>query len=144
MKLTLSQASELVGISRNGLLKAIKRGKVSAVRDDVSGPWFIDSAELSRVYPFKSPDVTPENNQENEPAAAVLTERVQALERLVSNLENERDDLRRRLDQESQERRQLMALLTHYVDQPKPNQEPVQEPTPEKKQGLLWRLLGKY
>lgn len=111
MMLTLSQAAEAVGISRSGLLKAIKRGHVSAVRDDVRGQWMIDSAELFRAYPRQSaPEAEPS------PTEAVLAERVQALERLVASLEDDRRDLRRRLDDESAERRRLTALLTHQAE----------------------------
>lgn len=134
MKLTLSQASDLTGITRNGLLKAIKRGKVSASRDDVRGLWLIDAAELSRVYPVKS-DTKPE---ENETSPAVLSERIQQLEKMVSTLQNERDDLRRRLDQESAERRQLMAVLTHQVE---PRQSVHKQP--EDKGPLYRKLFGK-
>lgn len=110
MMLTLSQAAEAVGISRSGLLKAIKRGHVSAVRDDVRGQWIIDSAELFRAYPRQSAPET-----EPSPTEAVLAERVQVLERLVASLEDDRRDLRRRLDDESAERRRLTALLTHQA-----------------------------
>ena len=113
MLLPLSECSRLTGVSRSGLLKAITRGRVTASRDLKNGQWVIDSAELSRVYTIKSDPSkeletasTPDNKSE------LLESEVRHLHDTVSRLENERDDLRRRLDLESEERRKLTALLT--------------------------------
>jgi hypothetical protein len=47
-------------------------------------------------------------------------EKIGVLERIIGNLESERDDLRRRLDKEAEERREaqtkLTALLTHQPE----------------------------
>jgi hypothetical protein len=47
-------------------------------------------------------------------------EKIGFLERIIGNLESERDDLRRRLDNEAEERREaqtkLTALLTHQPE----------------------------
>jgi len=138
MLLTLSQASEVAGISRSGLLKAIKRGTVSAVRDDVSGQWRIDSAELSRAYP---PASAPEPEASPGESAAVLAERVQALERLVDELKDERRDLRRRLDDESEERRRLTALLTHQPEASPAVQQDVRQDQP--RPSLVEKIFGR-
>jgi hypothetical protein len=135
MKLTLAQASELAGISRSGLLKAIKRGTVSAVRDDVRGQWLIDAAELSRVYAPKS---APQSGSDM--SADVLSERVRALERLVETLEDERADLRRRLDLEAEERRRLTYLLTHQQEK---SADAGQPPHQEQRSTLLEKLFGR-
>jgi len=109
--ITLSEAAKLAGVSSSALFKAIKRGRLSAVRDDAYGQYRVDVSELSRVYPLKSAQSqTPEIQRES---PEVLSERVRALERMVSTLEDERDDLRRRLDGEAEERRRLTHLLTH-------------------------------
>jgi hypothetical protein len=135
MKLTLAQASELAGISRSGLLKAIKRGTVSAVRDDVRGQWLIDAAELSRVYaPRSTPESVPDTSSD------VLSERVQALERLVETLKDERDDLRRRLDLEAEERRRLTHLLTHQQERPTVGDQSAHQ---DQRSTLLEKLFGR-
>jgi hypothetical protein len=139
MLLTLSEASEHSGISRSGLLKAIKRGKLSAVRDDVSGQWRIESSELFRVYaPKSAPVPAPETPAEAVPSA-VLEERVRSLEKLVQVLENERDDLRRRLDAEAEERRRLTRLLTH---QPEGSETAAPAVPAEGLPGFMGRLFG--
>ena len=52
--LTLGQAARLTGTSKTTLTRAIKAGRLSAIRRD-DGSYEIDPAELSRVY-----TVTPE------------------------------------------------------------------------------------
>jgi hypothetical protein len=49
MSLSAKQAAEQVGLSKQGIIKAIKQGKLSATKDD-NGEWQIDPAELFRVY----------------------------------------------------------------------------------------------
>jgi len=48
--ISISDASIRVKVSKSTLLRAIKNGKLSAVRNDAGG-YEIDAAELSRVYP---------------------------------------------------------------------------------------------
>ena len=52
IKLTLGQAAKEVGISKPSLSVAIKKGRISANKND-SGVYEIDPAELFRVYPQK-------------------------------------------------------------------------------------------
>ena len=60
MSITLTEAAKQVGITKSGLMKAIKKGKLSAEKD-VHGEWTVDPAELFRVYP-KSSDSTKDKN----------------------------------------------------------------------------------
>lgn len=46
----LLQAANMIGRSRPALLQAIKKGRISGVRDDV-GRWYIEPAELIRAFP---------------------------------------------------------------------------------------------
>jgi len=48
---SLAQAAAAVGRNRSSILRAIKAGKISAVRDDASGEWRIEPVELHRLYP---------------------------------------------------------------------------------------------
>lgn len=50
MGIPLAEAAKQVGISRVGLLKSIKRGKVTAEKN-MHGEWEIEPAELFRAYP---------------------------------------------------------------------------------------------
>src|SRR5215207_2896706 len=47
---TLKEAAEAVGMGKPAILKAIQKGRISAKKDD-HGQWWIDPAELHRVYP---------------------------------------------------------------------------------------------
>lgn len=151
---TLKEAAEAVGMTKPAIFKAIKKGTVSAAKDE-RGQWLIDPAELHRVY-------KPVNQGENQSMSSLRQETAenaiglqQEVERLREERERERQqlqetitDLRRRLDQSETERRdaqgKLTALLTH---QPEPKQEaapvPPQplEPEATANKGKLWQKL---
>src|SRR3546814_11245483 len=50
MGITLREASEKVGVTRQTLMKAIKTGRVSGQKSD-NGEWRIEPVELFRVWP---------------------------------------------------------------------------------------------
>lgn len=133
MLLPLSECAELAGISRSGLMKAIKRGRLTATKDERTGQWAIDSAELSRVYTLKSPGDTalPPNDTQSD----VLAEQLRSAESMIDALKNERDYLRRRIDADSESIRTLSALLT---DARKDSDKSVIPVTPSARVGLYW------
>src|SRR3712207_503097 len=49
--LSLLEASQRVGKSKPTIPRAIQAGKISATRDEPTGEWRIEPAELFRVYP---------------------------------------------------------------------------------------------
>lgn len=110
MFLPLADAAKLAGITKSALYKAVKRGTVSGVRDDVSGEWRVDVAELQRVYPHLSV-VSDDHSLVQNPGVDVSAER-HHFEARITALESERDYLRQALQAESEERRQLVRLLT--------------------------------
>src|SRR3954451_23449426 len=48
---TLKQAAVAIGKSKPTVLRAIQSGKISALRDEMTGGWLIEPAELHRLYP---------------------------------------------------------------------------------------------
>lgn len=124
MQISLAEAAKLAGVSKSALFKAVKRGAVSGVRDDVSGEWRIEISELERAYPLKSASaVTSDDVDSASSPAHIVTgdwsvER-QHFESRIASLESERDFLRQALQTESEERRQLVRLVTA----PQPNAE---------------------
>jgi excisionase family DNA binding protein len=50
MSYTLATAAAACGVNKSTILRAIKAGKISAVRDE-HGQWQVEPAELHRVYP---------------------------------------------------------------------------------------------
>jgi len=135
--LTVSQAAKEVGITRGGLWKAIKQGRLSATKNN-SGQFVIDPAELFRVYPpvdkvdTHSEQSSIDENTSRQYEVDELRIRLELTNRLLAKAESECDDLRRRLDEEAAERRNLMRLLTH---------QPEQKPEPEQPKSLLWQKL---
>ena len=134
---TLGQAAKATGRSKAGILGAIRSGRLSAGRDERK-QWQIDPAELDRVYPLIiQSGVKPEQEQAplNPQELRHFEEKIGFLERIINGLENERDNLRQRLDNSEDERRatqiKLTALLTH---QSKPEAQPVPAPEPQPQQ----------
>lgn len=133
MYLNLLEAAKLAGVSKSTLYKAIKRGNLSGVRDDVSAEWRVDVAELQRVYPNLS-TVRDVHSPARNPAAPWNAER-QHYEARITALESERDYLRQALQAESEERRQLVRLLTA----PQPSAEMSPRPL---RTGWVWPAVG--
>lgn len=88
-ELTLSQAAKATGKSKSTINRAIKSGKVSAIRKD-DGSYSIDASELSRAFHIRTSEPTqrritePYGTDEAEP----LKQRIEALEEM---LERERE-----------------------------------------------------
>lgn len=49
MKLSAKEAGDLVGLSKAGVIKAIKSGRISGQKN-LDGEWQVDTSELLRVY----------------------------------------------------------------------------------------------
>ena len=111
---TLGTAAKATGKSKSTILRAIRDGKLSASKN-VHGVYQIEPAELHRVYPAqvaqRSNDTlrTPLKNTDE---TGVLQAELDAARQLAAERQKTIDDLRTRLDQESEERRKLTAMLT--------------------------------
>lgn len=157
MPYSLKQAATATGKSKPTILRAIQTGKISAEKDE-QGEWQIEPAELHRVYPPVSerngsdePECNDTQQADSPVETALLRAEVQQMRERFASIEIDRErerreasetigDLRRRLDQSEQERRdkdrQLTALLTH--------QRPEAEATgPNAGRGFWARLRGK-
>ena len=116
MKYTLGTAAKATGKSKSTLSRDIKNGRISAIRGD-NGSFEIDPAELHRVYPSVPSNSTGNSTIEHHGTLGTdhwNTEN-ELLREQIDLLKNERDDLRRRLDDEAAERRKLTLLLTHQA-----------------------------
>jgi hypothetical protein len=144
MAYSLKQAAIAIGKSKPTVLRAIQAGRISAVRDETTGGWLIDPAELHRVY---SP-VAVETVHDTEMTNGVIHNETVLLRREIEILREERErerqeaqttitDLRRRLDTEAEERRRLTALL---ADRSTPPAAPVApQPAPSAPPRSWWR-----
>jgi hypothetical protein len=105
LMLTLGQAARMCGRGKTTLARAIKRGALSAMRND-NGGYLIDPSELSRAFPFPfpAPGETRGNGHDTDDAAhhatelATLAERVRGLEAMTAELRERVADLTRDRD----------------------------------------------
>ena len=146
---TLNQAAKACNKSKSAILDAIRSGRLSASRDD-KNQWQIEPSELFRVYQ-PTEHLPPEQNRgqpvdlppQNHPTTLLLEQIERERERERKQMQETIDDLRRRLDDEAQERRRLTMLLTHQQPQEsyQPEQPPERAEPMQPEASLLWRKL---
>ncbi len=131
MKLTLGQAAKEAGISKPSLSAAIKKGRLSANKNE-SGVYEIDPAELFRVYPKKAntnrevngkllPDANPVRGSDlprkevgKETLNLVLAERDKLIaekDRAIERLEREKEEIREDFEDQKEQTKRITLLL---------------------------------
>lgn len=139
MAYTLGEAAKASGKSKATISKAIKTGRLSAVRQD-TGAFRIEAAELRRVYPKTvdgNQDRTPQTvieTPENTPSVRELQARLEAAQERLADRDAVIADLREDRDRW---RQQATALLADQRPAPQPEQPPAQRP-----KGFWKRLFG--
>lgn len=119
--LTLGQAAKLCGRSKPTLSKALKEGRLSYVEKTQAG-YQIDPAELSRVFPYSSPNSdfdqseTPKDNPANTIENSILQAKLEALEQRFEDAAKTIDDLRARLDKSEAARERQDLVLADLRD----------------------------
>ena len=145
MSYTLGEAAKAVGFSKPTLSRAIKNGKLSAIRLD-DGSYSIDAAELERwkdanghrngaVKRIATPAETPETPSETSALQAEvekLRAQAQSDQRERGFLEQRIEDLKERAERAERKEDQLHALLVDL--------RPQTVATPRK--GFWGRLFG--
>jgi flagellar motility protein MotE (MotC chaperone) len=111
---SLAQAAAAVGRNRSSILRAIKAGKISAVRDEATGEWRIEPAELHRLYPVTDAQGDAQGNAQlrNDSAQVEIRElraRLADKDDVIADLRQQRDQAQKQLAA-AQER--IAALLT--------------------------------
>jgi hypothetical protein len=149
---TMGQAARAVGKAKSTLSRDVKAGKISAIRNP-DGSLAIDPAELHRVYPpvFHQNGSGNGRSYESQPPANAagtgfeqreieqLRERLADKDARLADKDAAIDDLRHRLDRETEERRRLTAVLTDRRERPTADPPPV-APWPRSRLSRL--LLG--
>jgi hypothetical protein len=109
MGYTLGEAARATGLNKTTVLKAIRRGVISATKDD-HGQWDIQPSELYRVYPARSEgndagnglgnDGQPTDNgaAEAQQALALAEARLGDLKGMLDDMRAQRDDMREQRD----------------------------------------------
>ena len=106
MGYTLGEAARATGLNKTTVLKAIRRGVISATKDDL-GQWCIEPCELHRVYPARSEDNGSGNGLGNDGqptdnplqhALALAEARLGDLKAMLDDMRGQRDDMREQRD----------------------------------------------
>jgi hypothetical protein len=136
MQVTIKQAGRATGKSKATILRAIQGHRLSAAKDDVTGAWMIDMAELHRVFPAASSDAA-EAVQEADEAASVMRAEVGMMrERL--------EDERRERERERTEKEAVIADLREDRDRWRFQAEKLllTDQRPGKRRRWFWRRRG--
>ena len=94
---TLGQAAKETGLAKSAISRAIKTGRLSAVRKE-NGSFEIDPAELFRVYPRNSDGQRQEELTATHSEPNGLQREIGVLRELIEEIRSERDDLRTERD----------------------------------------------
>lgn len=123
MSMTASEAANAIGLTRQGVIKAIKSGKISASKDH-NGAWKIEPSELFRAYPpvnQNTATVAPQVEAGIQASLQAVERENELLRGQVNDLREERDEWRRQA--------QTLALTDQRVR--------------ETRKGIWARLLGR-
>lgn len=148
--LSPNDAAKQVGKSKTTILRAIKKGRLSASRDE-NGNHQIDPSELARVYgggagaPEHVPVHGAPRTGAHAPGGAVendllkvrlgaAEQTIQDRDRELSHREQTITDLRHRLDTSERERSEAQTRLTALLTDQRP------KALPEKRPGHRWGL----
>ena len=137
-KLTIKEAVEIIPVSESSLRRDLKSGKVSSEKD-LQGRRRIDVSELTRAYgQLKSLNGSPEQSDEY-----VKESQVNAPDthKIIALLEGQVQDLKDQLDTATQEKAQLLDLLSAEKEEKRALMPPPEEKN-KKSPNWLLRLVG--
>jgi hypothetical protein len=144
MTYTLTQAAKATGKSRSTVLRAIRAGRVSAIRDEATGGWMIEPSELHRLYEpvaaegGRGPNHDMPRNSDVEAEVREVRARLEATEARLIDKDEVIADLRQQRDYAQQQlasaQERIAALLTDQRPAA-PNPPPV----PAKRRWWQWR-----
>jgi predicted transcriptional regulator len=109
MMLSAKEAAELVGMTKQGIIRAIHKGTISAGRG-LHNEFVIDPAELDRVYKRKTTTVNSDTTvvgNLNQDRVNVLETQVMMLEQMVAD----KDETIRKLFDRLEAQQQVTLLL---------------------------------
>jgi len=140
MTYTLGQAAKATGKTKPTLLQAIKKGRFTAVKNEL-GQYAIDPAELHRVYPpigSETDSQTPEPNGVKPYKTGDALHELTRLSYALEAVQRERDALARQVEDAHEERDRWIEEAANWRLQA---QAYLPAPKPEYR-GLFARLRG--
>ena len=136
MGISLSEAAKLVGMSKNGIVKAIKAGKVSGQKN-VHGQWEVDPAELTRVYqPLQSV-----STNQNEPVRVSEPKENKSVDGEIKLLREQIDLLREQLSDAKGREEKILKMMDEQISNVRLLADQ-REQKPEQGRGFWRRLFG--
>lgn len=137
---SMTKGAELAGVSKGTVSKALKSGRLSYAEKTDNG-YLIETSELFRVFPPKQPGTVETirsqpltGNRETPVETVGLHREIELLREQLRDRDGVVDDLRRRLDQSDEERREAQARVIGLLAGPGPT---------ESKRGFFGRLFGR-
>jgi len=109
MTYNLAEAGRAIGVNRSTVLRAIRKGTISATRDPTTGGWLIEPSELHRVFTPVAPDTgmpgvattsTTASNGNHAMELAELRVRLEAAELRIREKDEQLRNVWQRLDAE--------------------------------------------
>ena len=131
--LTLGQASDECGKHKSTILDAIRKGRLSAKRDD-KNQWQIDPAELFRVYPQHQTEQQTQHINEHQTQHQPEHPNTDLIDALRAQIEQLTSQVKREQENADNWKNQATMLLTH---RPEP------ETRKEDNTKLLFKLFGR-
>jgi len=110
MSYTLGQAAKATGLSKPTISEAIKKGRISA-RKNESGVFEIDPAELHRVYPPLASSSSKEDVQAEHLLTPNITAKIMVLEAKLNALGELKDQIAAERDDLRTERDRLLGVI---------------------------------
>ena len=136
--LTLNQAAKAAKKSKSTIQYALKTGRLSGFKDE-RGNYQIDTAELFRVYKSNAVDMDEKSTLEHDETdlkTALLVQKLEFLEQRLDKLEQEKNEISRRLDTSEEERRETQAKLTALL-----TYQTAEKPKEPNKANKLWNKI---
>jgi excisionase family DNA binding protein len=141
MSYTLAEAAQATGLNRSTILRAIKNGRISGVRDEL-GAWSVEPVELHRVFPpaQAEPQGVPRGVQQVAQPDLELRIRAELAEARLGDLRHALEDMRRARD-DAIEERNCWRGQAERLTLPAP-EDRSQAATPPPRRWWPWRRAG--
>jgi hypothetical protein len=137
MSYTLAEAAQAAGLNRSTILRAIKNGRISGVRDEL-GAWSVEPVELHRVFP--PAQVVPKTVPGPAQLDLELRIRAELAEARLGDLRHALEDMRRARD-DAIEERNCWRGQAERLTLPAP-EDRSQAATPPPRRWWPWRRAG--
>src|SRR4051794_2366840 len=121
MPYNLVEAGKAIGMGKSSVLRAIRKGVISASRDPTTGGWAIEPAELHRAF-LAVANGTADNRDGTAETDAMREVRARLADKdaLITSLERTVEDLRRRLDTATEQLGEALTQVRLLTDQRQP------------------------